>query len=793
MNSMYAYESKKKNKQSVTQANNYTGIPTQMKKQFETRSGVSFDDVKVHYNSKKPAQLRSLAYTQGNQVYLGQGQEKHLGHELVHVVQQKQGRVSGNYINQDHALESEADQMRIPYMSIEKKLSPIIQAKSMRKLLKEFEALGIEKSDSNNELISLASQFDSLENTDMTKSDQTKLLQRMYEILESRTEDKYKQALKLVNTEMSFVVQQNISVPIERPLLWDKLKHEKETSHIEGLIKQYDDVSVKNMNYAKQLLEKARDYSVGSITMPDKIKNIIDDEIAAIDKLPAYTTDTKKSLEPYKSLDSAIYWKVIQKFYTDLDKKLGKETVKALSEKHVASLETFVDDTLKPVTGNTKLRETYNEIKKKVIEIIEKDGILAHYSHLDSLTSLESNDQLRESGMLQKPIEDLENVDINTIGADKSQDFDKKGIGNTGFVFCFIERDGSNKRNSRFGENRYIFPMNKDSSILKDGWAITYDLVDSEVNSHPYTFSTDKSSVDISRDVMTEDPKEKLESPYKDKLSLDHDWNEETSLLSLQNVLKRKTVFKADINEASFLEKEHADNFLYGNQIIEGIATRTAAELIFSHIKLGAEIDKFKTDEDALWGYVQQVVFKTQIMIPYKIIPDFIQKKDGKKEEVKPNLEVYNRSFNVDDTKDIPASLKGGTLCDTTMTGNVTINPMKEKSVGNNNNFFECVKETIGYSKNAEELKEEFEEKDGVGKIGNEPVDLDHIKLFSKHYNIKIRVIIYAQGEEAFSVLYDERADKSLNKDKCCQVVLMLPKLRSEGDNPVGRFLKDIK
>lgn len=68
---------------------NLTGIPTQMKLDFEQRSGLSFDDVRVHYNSDKPAQLQALAYTQGTQVYVGPGQERHLKHELGHVVQQK--------------------------------------------------------------------------------------------------------------------------------------------------------------------------------------------------------------------------------------------------------------------------------------------------------------------------------------------------------------------------------------------------------------------------------------------------------------------------------------------------------------------------------------------------------------------------------------------------------------------------------------------------------------------------------------------------------------------------------
>jgi len=96
---------------------NKTGIPDTMKENFENMSGFSFDDVKIHYNSDKPAQLNALAYTQGNQVHIAPGQEKHLGHELGHVVQQKQGRVKptmqlqGVGVNDDERLEREADAM----------------------------------------------------------------------------------------------------------------------------------------------------------------------------------------------------------------------------------------------------------------------------------------------------------------------------------------------------------------------------------------------------------------------------------------------------------------------------------------------------------------------------------------------------------------------------------------------------------------------------------------------------------------------------------------------------------
>lgn len=93
---------------------NLTGIPTQMKLDFERRSGLSFDDVRVHYNSDKPARIGALAYTQGNQVHVGPGQERHLKHELGHVVQQKQGIVrpttwiNGLPVNDSPLLEKDA-------------------------------------------------------------------------------------------------------------------------------------------------------------------------------------------------------------------------------------------------------------------------------------------------------------------------------------------------------------------------------------------------------------------------------------------------------------------------------------------------------------------------------------------------------------------------------------------------------------------------------------------------------------------------------------------------------------
>ena len=97
---------------------NRTGLPDQLKAGAENLSGISLDDVKVHYNSAKPAQLNALAYAQGTDIHVAAGQEKHLPHEAWHIVQQKQGRVKptmqmkvGVPVNDDPGLEKEADVM----------------------------------------------------------------------------------------------------------------------------------------------------------------------------------------------------------------------------------------------------------------------------------------------------------------------------------------------------------------------------------------------------------------------------------------------------------------------------------------------------------------------------------------------------------------------------------------------------------------------------------------------------------------------------------------------------------
>ncbi len=96
-------------------------LAAQMNQRMSKQFGSAFpgaedlSGVQVHYNSPLPGKVDAEAYTQGDHIYLAAGQERHLAHELGHVVQQRRGhvptteRIGGLSANTNPALEREAD------------------------------------------------------------------------------------------------------------------------------------------------------------------------------------------------------------------------------------------------------------------------------------------------------------------------------------------------------------------------------------------------------------------------------------------------------------------------------------------------------------------------------------------------------------------------------------------------------------------------------------------------------------------------------------------------------------
>lgn len=93
------------------------GLPDGLRAGIEALSGVSMAGVSVRYDSPHPARVGALAYARGREIHLARGQEKHLPHEAWHLTQQARGKVratgraGGAPLNDDPALEREADRM----------------------------------------------------------------------------------------------------------------------------------------------------------------------------------------------------------------------------------------------------------------------------------------------------------------------------------------------------------------------------------------------------------------------------------------------------------------------------------------------------------------------------------------------------------------------------------------------------------------------------------------------------------------------------------------------------------
>ncbi len=102
---------------------NKTGMSDEVKASMEATHHADFSDVQIHPSSSKAPDVGALAYTQGTDIHFAPGQfspntttgKSLLGHELTHVVQQREGRVApttavnGMPVNDNPGLEKEAD------------------------------------------------------------------------------------------------------------------------------------------------------------------------------------------------------------------------------------------------------------------------------------------------------------------------------------------------------------------------------------------------------------------------------------------------------------------------------------------------------------------------------------------------------------------------------------------------------------------------------------------------------------------------------------------------------------
>lgn len=100
-------------------------LPEEVQLKMESSFGTNFHDVNIHKDDNSASQIGALAYTKGSDIHFAPGQyqpknskgQELIGHELTHVVQQRQNRTNethksklGQQINSSPVLEQEADQ-----------------------------------------------------------------------------------------------------------------------------------------------------------------------------------------------------------------------------------------------------------------------------------------------------------------------------------------------------------------------------------------------------------------------------------------------------------------------------------------------------------------------------------------------------------------------------------------------------------------------------------------------------------------------------------------------------------
>jgi hypothetical protein len=98
-------------------------LPPAVQRRMEAAFQTDFSDVTINADSSKATELGALAFTRANEVHFAPGQyrphtmsgQELIGHELAHVVQQREGRVSATRaigkvaINDQESLERQAD------------------------------------------------------------------------------------------------------------------------------------------------------------------------------------------------------------------------------------------------------------------------------------------------------------------------------------------------------------------------------------------------------------------------------------------------------------------------------------------------------------------------------------------------------------------------------------------------------------------------------------------------------------------------------------------------------------
>lgn len=599
---------------------NLTGIPTQMKLDFERRSGLPFDDVRVHYNSEKPAQLGALAYTRGTQIHVGPGQERHLPHELGHVIQQKLGVarptciINGVPIAENPSLERGADMaagsQAASFSSSPRETSPVVQRKGAVSLAQLLEINGypIGSVDFVSSEIKDAIQgYDKLPSLDKSDASHVEHALGMelnqlalIKILLSSAFEKF--LLSTRNPQLIGI--QVFRKIIESEILVVKKQLAKWSFQGTGPLTVYEDelmalnneqrrISAIWYKYGKLAETGAPEYAenpweshknrIGMVTstyeknlreiQARKLQEAQDEKLR---KSKAQRDTPTKQEDPYAVMDQGNEW-ISDPYLPFITGEHGK--IKQLSKANMKSINKTVLEQGGESISFSKI-EDYEGFHRKIAEILLKQTTLAHYSYHTDIAMLLSRDYAQASRI---------NLATDNSGMGK-----EKNLKNTGFVFFFLEQNGRAPRlNGRFGTTRYTIPTQyaADRGILDRSWVMLADFQNAYTN-----FAREAGTAILGEKGMTFDR---------------------------ENSLSGTMTYHPS---GATLEFEPFHNILKGGDIIPGLS-KFAAQQLYALFNTSRNL-RLSFKEVGLTGFGDEQLlnmvlklFRLQVMVPYAVVP----------------------------------------------------------------------------------------------------------------------------------------------------------------------------
>lgn len=475
---------------------NHTGLPDTLKAGVESLSGFSMDDVKVHYNSPKPATIQAHAYAQGTQIHLGPGQERHLPHEAWHVVQQKQGRVTptlqmkgGTPVNDNRGLEKEADIMGTKAMMQPFSASTFVQPKRISAARSPIQRLVDQEREEFLESVRLImkmngeeGQFaeyliEKAETIAATAPTIAEARTRMDPFLEEVQQSKHilwkdaelqktggSVAQSLLTEIARLFTLPAIAAPQIRryPMLQDEILEEYTKRLTPDKILDWVDTKTiyEFVTAEEDKKDEAVTHVVESLRKTVSISEIRANKYGADDDAP-YNQMTDEGLlwsHPEFAQNTARVGKTGKAYFEDLSGQNMEQMRGEVDQNNLLTSNDWFNGFLAEATGALS------------------EAVVNHYT-----TSFRAQAMV-ESGMKSKTLLEKYSTDVKH----NTSPYDDHGLANSGFLFFFIEPKGAPLRATRFAQGdpgakpaRISLPITT-SGLLTKGWLMLSDFAQRE-------------------------------------------------------------------------------------------------------------------------------------------------------------------------------------------------------------------------------------------------------------------------------------------------------------------------